>query len=64
MNDEGYLPKGSGESGMMGDSRGREGWRWGYEVSSDSSGMSGDEPFLPNNGFGGCIAIPFKAHCG
>ena len=70
MNDEGYLPKGSGESGMIGDSRDRGGWREGYKASSSlcfasgSSGMSGDEPFLLGNDLGGCIATPFKAHCG
>ena len=70
VNDDGYLPKGSGESGMMGDSRGRGGWRWEYKVSSslclasDSSGMSGVEPFRRGDSFGGCIATPFKAHCG
>ena len=68
-NDEGYLPKGSGESGMTGDSRDRWGWREGYSVSSlclasDSSGMSGDELFLPGDSFGGCITTPFKAHFG
>ena len=26
--------------------------------------MSGDEPFLPDNGFCGCMATPFNAHCG
>ena len=69
MNDEGYLPKGSGESGMMGDSRDRGGLRGGYKTSSlcftrDSSEMSGDEPLLFCNGFGSCIATPFSVHCG
>jgi hypothetical protein len=69
-NDKGYLPKGSGESGMTGDSMDRGGWRGGYKASSslcptsDSSGMSCDEPFLLGNDFGGCITTPFKAHCG
>jgi hypothetical protein len=69
-NEEGNLPKGSGESGKTGDPRDRGDWRGGYRTSSflcvvsGSSGMSGDEPFLPDNDFGGCIATPFKAHCG
>ena len=70
-NDEGYLPNGSGESGMTGDSRDRGGWRGGYRVSSsslcvasDSSETNGDEPFLLDNSFGGWIVTPFSAHCG
>lgn len=69
-NDEGYLPKGSGESGMTGDSRDRGGWRGGYKASSSlrlairSSEMRGDEPFLLESGFMGCITTPFRAHCG
>jgi len=68
MNDEGYLPKGSGESGMIGDSRDRGGWRGGYKASSclcfanDSSEVRDRESFLLGNGFD-CIT-PFRAHCG
>ena len=68
-NDEGNLPKGSGESGMTGDSRDRGDFKGGYKVSSlclarDSSEMRGDEPLLLCNGFSGCIATPFSVHCG
>ena len=70
-NDEGYLPKGSGERGMMGDSRDRGGWRGGYKASSclcfadDSSKERRVESFPLGNSFWvGCITTPFRAHCG
>ena len=69
-NDEGYLPKGSGESGMIGDSRDRGCWRGGYKATSclcvgnDSSEVRGRESFLLGNGFGGDCITPFRAHCG
>ena len=68
-NDEGYLPKGSGESGIIGDSADREGWRGGYKLSSSLgtgrsfSEMTGD-PLPPGNSVGGCMATPFDARCG
>lgn len=69
-NDEGCLPKGSGDSGITGDSRPRGNWRGGYKFSpslgagSGFSEMSGGDPFLPCNDFCGWIVIPFDARCG
>lgn len=65
--DEGCLPKGSGESGITGDSRFRGGWRGGYKLSSSLgvgrgfSEMSDGDPFLPSDGFCSCMATPSEA---
>lgn len=66
INDEGYLPNGSGESGMIGDSRDRGCWRGGYNVSClclaiVSSEMGGGESFPPGDGFCGRVVAPLSA---
>lgn len=65
-NDEGYRPKGSGESGITGDPEDRGYWRGGYKLSSSrsiGSGFSetGGDSFLSGNGFCSCTEIPFDA---
>jgi hypothetical protein len=65
INDEGYLPNGSGESGMIGDSRDWGCWRGGYNVSSLCLGvvpseMSGN---VPGEGFCGCAVAPLSVLC-
>jgi len=67
-NDEGYRPKGSGESGIIGDPEDRGYWRGGYKFSSSrgiGSGFSetGGDFFFSGDGFCSCTETPFDARC-